>query len=222
MKPKSLLKILKSTLNLLCRLEITGRENVPPEGTGAIFAVNHLGLIDPIVGYVAVDRPDATGWIADKHQKVALYAFVVNTIGGIWIDREGVDLQALRKALQVIKEGRIFGLAPEGTRSPTGAMIPAKEGVSYLATASSAPVVPCAITGTNKLLHHLIRLRRAPITVRIGKAFSLPPIDRSKRQQGLARGTDEIMCRIAVLLPAQYRGVYADHPRLKELLAGAT
>jgi 1-acyl-sn-glycerol-3-phosphate acyltransferase len=72
------------------------------------------------------------------------------------------------------------------------------------------------------LLHHLIRLRRAPVTVHIGKPFSLPPIDRTKRQEDLARGTDEIMCRIAALLPPQYRGVYADHPRLKELIAAGT
>jgi 1-acyl-sn-glycerol-3-phosphate acyltransferase len=218
-KPATLLKILRTTFNLLCKVEITGIENVPPEGTGAILAVNHLGLIDPPLGYVAVNRPDATAWVADKHKKAALYAFVVNTIGGIWIDREGVDLQALRKALQVIKEGRIFGVAPEGTRSPTGALIPAKEGVSYLATSSGAPVIPCAITGTNKLAYHWSRLRRAPVTVRIGKPFKLPPVDRTKRQQDLARGTDEIMCQIAALLPTQYWGVYADHPRLKELLA---
>jgi 1-acyl-sn-glycerol-3-phosphate acyltransferase len=113
-------------------------------------------------------------------------------------------------------------VAPEGTRSPTGALIPAKEGVSYLASSSEAVVIPCALTGTESLAHHWLRLRRPRVTVRIGKTFKLPPLDRTRREQQLKEGTDEIMCRIAALLPSKYWGVYADHPRLKELLAASS
>lgn len=220
MNAKRLLRILKFLLYMLCRVEIIGAENVPRQGA-AIVAFNHLGLLDPPLAYVAVNRPDAAGWIADKHKKNPIFAYLVNSVDGIWINRETADMQALRKALQALKEGRLFGLAPEGTRSPTKAMQLAKEGVSYLAINSGAPIVPAGITGTESAGRAWLRLRRPRLSIRFGTQFHLPPLERVDRKEALARGTDEIMCRIAALLPEKYRGVYADHPRLKELLAGA-
>ena len=61
-------------------------------------------------------------------------------------------------------------------------------------------------------------MRRSHIVARAGKAFTLPPITGKEREQALQDETDEIMCRIAAMLPENYRGFYADHPRLKELL----
>lgn len=220
MKRETLLKRVNQVLRAFCRVEIEGQENVPRSGA-AIFASNHLGLLDAPLLYIAVGRTDITGWVADKHRANPLFAYIVGLAGGIWLDRENVDMQALRGALQWLKEGRGFGLAPEGTRSPTHAMIPAKEGASYLAIASGAPVVPAAVTGTERAGRAWLGLRRPLIKIRIGKPFQLPPMQRGARQEAMTRGTDEIMCRIAALLPAEYRGVYADHARLKELLAAA-
>jgi 1-acyl-sn-glycerol-3-phosphate acyltransferase len=82
------------------------------------------------------------------------------------------------------------------------------------------PIVPVAITGTEDkaLLGNLKKLRRAHITLSAGPAFILPPLPRQNRDEALQQYTDEIMCRIAALLPETYRGVYTNHPRLKELL----
>jgi 1-acyl-sn-glycerol-3-phosphate acyltransferase len=218
MDHKSLLAFIDRWVNALCNVRIEGQSNVPRSGT-AIVAINHLGFLDPAVGYMAIRRPDLTGWVADKHKINPLYSYFIKSANGIWLDRENVDMQALRKALQALKDGRIFGLAPEGTRSPTHKMIQAKEGASYLAISSGAPVIPAGIWGTEDSAGDWLRLRKPNITLRIGKAFHLPPFNRETRQQDLQRGTDEIMCRIAALIPESYRGVYADHPRLKELLA---
>lgn len=207
-------------LRVIARVEIEGQENIPRSGA-AIVAINHLGLFDPPLGYIGINRPDITGWVADKHKINPFYSYFINVAGGIWINRESVDMHALRKALEALKQGRIFGLAPEGTRSPTGAMISAKEGASYLAISSGAPIIPAAITGTETAAGEWKHLRRPKLNIRFGKAFHLPPMERETRQETLERGTDEIMCRIAALLPPSYRGVYANHPRLKELLAGA-
>ncbi len=220
MTRETLLRLVNRFLRIPCRIQIEGQENVPRSGA-AIFAMNHLGLLDPPLSYVAVNRTDFTGWVADKHKKNPIYAYLVNVAGIIWLDRDNVDMQALRKALQALKEGRIFGLAPEGTRSPTHAMIAAKEGASYLAITSGVPIIPAAVTGTERIAHEWLRLRRPVLKIRIGKPFELPPMQRGSRQEALARGTDEIMCRIAALLPPEYRGVYAEHPRLKELLVAA-
>jgi 1-acyl-sn-glycerol-3-phosphate acyltransferase len=159
--------------------------------------------------------------VADKHKKNPLYSYFIRSANGIWLDRENVDMNALRKALQALKEGRIFGLAPEGTRSPTRAMLRAKEGASYLAISSGAPIYPMAITGTEDSTGDWLRLRKPSITLKVGEPFTLPPFKPGDRQEAMARGTDEIMCRIAVMLPEKYRGVYAEHPRLKELLASS-
>jgi 1-acyl-sn-glycerol-3-phosphate acyltransferase len=75
------------------------------------------------------------------------------------------------------------------------------------------------IVGTDTALPNLKHLRPAHITARFGKPFTLPPFSRDDREGSLKQQTDEIMCRIAALLPESHRGFYADHPRLKELLA---
>jgi len=123
--------------------------------------------------------------------------------------------------ISLMEENRILVIAPEGTRSRTGALIEAKPGVSYLAAKLDRPIVPVAITGTEDkvLLANLKKLRRSHITVTAGPAFTLPPLPRENRDEVLKQYTDEIMCHIAAILPEKYRGVYADHPRLKELLA---
>lgn len=213
-----LLRFIDFALKLLCDVHMQGQEKIPRSGA-AIVAINHLGFLDPAVGFAAIRRPDLTGWVADKHKKNPLYSYFIRSANGIWLDRENVDMTALRKALQALKEGRIFGLAPEGTRSPTRAMLPAKEGASYLAISSGAPIYPMAITGTEDSAGDWLRLRKPRITLKVGEPFTLPPFKPGDRQEAMARGTDEVMCRIAVMLPEKYRGVYADHPRLKELLA---
>lgn len=213
-----LLRFVDFALKHLCDVTLKGVEKLPRRGA-AIVAINHLGFLDPALGLVCIRRPDLTGWVADKHKKNPLYSFFIKAADGIWLDREHVDMNALRKALQALKEGRIFGLAPEGTRSPTHAMLKAKEGASYLAISSGAPIYPMAVTGTEDSANEWLHLRKPVLTATIGDPFTLPPFTPGNRQEELARGTDEIMCRIAVMLPEKYRGYYTDHPRLKELLA---
>lgn len=219
MTPETLRKILEFLMRLLTRREVEGTENIPKEGA-VIIAANHLGLFDVPLTYLAVGRPDLTGWIANKHLRNPLYRILVNVVGGVWIDRDNPDRRALRAALELLGQGQAFGVAPEGTRSRTKALLPGKEGVAYLAAASGAPVVPAAHTGTEKVLWELLKLRRPRLGIRFGEPFRLPPLERGRRVEQLQAGIDEIMCRIAVLLPEEYRGVYAEHPRLRELLAG--
>jgi 1-acyl-sn-glycerol-3-phosphate acyltransferase len=75
------------------------------------------------------------------------------------------------------------------------------------------------VTGTEDAVAQLFRFRRPLIRVCVGQPFTLPPVERRQRAEMLQRNTDEIMCQIAALLPPEYRGAYADHPRLAELLS---
>lgn len=203
---------------LLTRMEVEGLENLPVEG-GAILAANHLSRLDAAFVFILLDRQDVTGLVADKYITHPFFRWLVNAAGGIWLNRDSADFSALREARDYLNRGSMLGIAPEGTRSRTGALAQAKTGVAYLAEKVKAPIVPVAITGTEKAFHELFRLRRPRLTIRFGKAFTLPPLERGERSVGLKRNTDEIMCQIAALLPEEYRGVYKEHERLKELLS---
>lgn len=211
--------LIRLIFNIIAHVDTRGYENLPKEGS-FVIATNHLGMVDVPIAYYALDYWDMFVLIADKWQKVGLFRWVGKYFNFIFIDRYNSDIRALRKVISLMERDNILVIAPEGTRSRTGALIEAKPGVSYLATKLNRPIVPVAITGTEDraLLGSLKKLRRAHITLMAGPAFTLPPLPRENRDEVLKQYTDEIMCRIAAILPEQYRGVYANHPRLKELL----
>lgn len=211
--------LIRLIFNLIARVEVTGYENLP-KGTSFVIATNHLGIVDVPIAFYALDRWDMFVVIGEKWRDVGLFRWVGRHFNFIFIDRFNPDIKALRKIISLMEENNILVIAPEGTRSRTGALIEAKPGVSYLATKLGRPIVPVGITGTEdkNILGNLKKLRRSHIHVRAGTFFTLPPLPRENRDEVLKKYTDEIMCHIAMLLPERYRGVYADHPRLKELL----
>ena len=211
--------LIRLMFNLIARVEVRGYENLP-QNASFVIATNHLGIADVPIAFYALNRWDMFVVIGEKWRDVGLFRWVGKHFNFIFIDRFNADIKALRKIISLMEENNILVIAPEGTRSRTGALIEARPGVSYLATKLGRPIVPVGITGTEdkNLLDHLKKLRRSHIIVTAGTPFTLPPLPRENRDEVLKKYTDEIMCHIAVLLPEKYRGVYADHPRLKELL----
>jgi 1-acyl-sn-glycerol-3-phosphate acyltransferase len=218
MQRELLRSVIRFLFKLFCNVNIIGAENVPDEG-GLILAVNHLSRLDPPLVYALLDRKELTALVANKYLTYPFFRWIINIVGGIWVDREDADIHALRVARDYLKNGGGLGIAPEGTRSRTGALILAKTGVAYLAEKAGVPIVPVAISGTETAVKRLLKLQRPHITMQFGELFRLPSIGTKDRNNALKRNTDEIMCRIAAMLPPPYRGVYADHPRLKEILA---
>jgi len=211
--------LVRAVFNLVAHVEVRGYEHLPKEGS-YVIATNHLGIIDAPFAFYALDRWDMFVLIAEKWEKVWFFRFLGKYFNFIFIDRYNPDIKALRKVINLMEENNILVIAPEGTRSRVGSLIEAKPGVSYLATKLDRPIVPVALTGTEDkaLFGNLKRLKRAHITVAAGPAFILPPLPRQNRDEVLKQYTDEIMCHIAAILPEKYRGFYAEHPRLKELL----
>jgi 1-acyl-sn-glycerol-3-phosphate acyltransferase len=203
---------------VLSRVTVSGWENLARQG-GYIVAANHLSTIEVPLIYLLIDRDDLSGLVAKKHQKNAFFRFLVNSFNGIWLNREEADAHALRAARDHLRFGGVLGLSPEGTRSPTGALISAKTGVAFLADQANVPIVPAGVAGTYHAMGKILTLRRPKITVKFGKPFCLPPIDRKNKDRSLKENTDEIMCQIAALLPYELRGVYAEYPRTQELLS---
>ncbi|MCX8063127.1 MAG: 1-acyl-sn-glycerol-3-phosphate acyltransferase [Anaerolineales bacterium] len=210
--------ILRFLFNLLTRVEVTGLDKVPLSG-GCILATNHLSRLDPPLLFMLIERDDLTALVADKYKKYPLIPWLVRVLKGIWLNREEADFRALKDAIQYLKQGGLLGIAPEGTRSRTKGLLPGKHGVAYLADKAAVPVIPAAINGTDGAIYKILTLRRPRIRVVFGDPIYLPPVERERREEILQRNTDEILCQIAALLPPQYRGAYANHPRLKEILA---
>lgn len=212
--------ITRTLLRLIARVELIDFDRIPKTET-AIIVTNHLGRLDAILGYILIDRTDVIMMVAEKYEKVALLRWIGNNLNVIWINRFNADIHALRETTRRLKQGGIMAIAPEGTRSPTEALQEGKPGAAYLAAKTNVPLIPVVLTGTEDrvVLDRLRHFKRLDITIRAGEPFTLPPMDRKNRDAYLAEQTEEIMCRIAANLPEKYRGIYADHPRLNELLA---
>ena len=104
-----------------------------------------------------------------------------------------------------------------GGRRSIKELIQGKPGGAYLADRAKVPLIPMAITGTEDIAANWKWLRRPKVHCRIGPAFTLPGDGRAKGPR-LDEFTDQIMCTLAAMLPPEYRGVYADHPLLREML----
>lgn len=211
--------LIRLLFNIVAHVELKGYENLPKEGS-YVIATNHLGIVDAPIAFYALDRWDMFVLIGEKWEKVTLFRWLGKYFNFIFVDRYNPDIKTLRRVISLMEENNILVIAPEGTRSRVGSLIEAKPGVSYLATKLNRPIVPVAIIGTEDqaLVGNLKKLRRAHIIVTAGKPFMLPPLPRENRDAVLKQYTDDIMCHIAALLPEKYRGVYAEHPGLKDLL----
>ncbi len=206
-------------LKIIAKVEIEGFDNVPKTG-GAIVVTNHIGRLDAILGIVLADRDDIILMVAEKYQKNRFWRFIVKNLDALWLNRHETDFGTLRIVQKRLKAGELLGMAPEGTRSQTESLNEGKMGAVYLADKAQVPIIPIGLTGTEDRLvkARLKKLRRIHVHAKIGDPIYFPKIKRETRDEELQQNTDEIMCQIAALLPASYRGVYAEHPRLLALL----
>ncbi len=212
-------------LRLLGRPEITGVEHIPAEG-GAILASNHLSIVDSIFLPFMVDRPVTFAAKAEYFtgtrpidRITSAYMRATNQIS---VDRAqaraGQDM--LEAALGLLREGALFGIYPEGTRSPDGRLYRGRTGIGWLALNSGLPVIPVAMSGTDRVLPPGHRVpRRAKIRITVGKPLTfesyrdLPSAARQRRAV-----TDEVMRSIQALSGQEYVSMYAS-ARKEELAA---
>jgi len=220
MKYRTLRSIVRFFMRIITDIEIHGMEKLP-QGN-AIIAANHLGRLDTATLLCILDREDIIMPVAEKYKDHPLYGAIGRAANAIWLNRFDADYSALRQILARMEQGGVLVIAPEGTRSKTEAMQEGKMGVAFLAGKSGYPVLPVAVTGTEDrtVIENLMHLRRSKIIVIAADPFQVNISKGKGREQAMRAATDEIMCRIAARLPEKYRGVYADHPRLQELLAG--
>jgi 1-acyl-sn-glycerol-3-phosphate acyltransferase len=215
--------LIQLLFRLIARVTLHGGEHIPASGAYIIVS-NHIGRLDAPLVYYLLGRQDVIMLVAEKYRQSAFYRWFFKQLDGIWVDRFNADLGALRATLSRLRQGQVLAMAPEGTRSKTGKLNYAHPGASYLAVKAGVPLVPVGVVGTQDSLvaERLKHLQRLDIQLYVGEPFRLPPLNGGDRDEALQAYTDEIMCRIAALLPPAVRGVYADHPRLRELLQTGT
>jgi len=206
-------------MRLIARIETHGMEKIP--AGNVIIAANHLGRLDTAVILCVLDREDIIMPVAEKYKDHPIYGAIGRSANAIWLNRFEADYSAFRKILEKMKEGGLLIIAPEGTRSKTEALQEGKMGVAFLAGKSEYPVLPVSVIGTEDrgVLDNLKHFRRSRIVVRAGDLLNIEIPKGNGREESMREATDEIMCHIGAMLPENYRGVYADHPRLKELLS---
>jgi 1-acyl-sn-glycerol-3-phosphate acyltransferase len=203
---------------LLFRLRVNGVENVPKTGP-VILVSNHLNWTDiPLVGYRVMRRTHFMAKV-ELFQKAPLKWLIIG-LGAFPVRRGEADRQAIKQAEEVLKAGQVLVIFPEGTRSKSHAMKEGLPGAALIAVRSGAPVVPVAISGSERFkLWHIWPFRTA-ITITYGVPFTLSREGR-KGHSDLQGQLGVLMRHIAELLPPQYQGVYAisDDTAAQEALA---
>ena len=140
--------------------------------------------------------------------KNPLFNFLFNQWNIIPIDRGLVDREAFRLMEEALKQNRVSAISPEGTRSKTGKLLQGKPGVVAIAVRSDAPLLPVAFYGYENFWQNLKRFRKTDFRVVVGKPFKLNMQGQALSRDVRQEVTDEIMYKIAEILPEFYRGYY--------------
>jgi len=179
-------------------MEVRGSENLPKSG-GFIIVSNHRSHLDPpLIASSTMRKVNFLGKM--ELFKNRFLGGVLRRVNCIELNREGIDRFALKRGLKVLTDGGVLGVFPEGTRSLTDNLGPAKGGVSIFAFSANVPVVPMFIKGSaDALAPGSKTIRRNKIVVRVGKPFYPPEYDKKDRKRVYQEFTDKAMQEIIKL-----------------------
>ena len=197
---------MKVLLIALTRWRVEGKENVPRRGP-LIIVANHHNLIDPPLLSASIPRRISFMAKEELFRSLMLRA-IVQGYGAFPVRRGQLDRAALRWSLAALQNEEVIGMFPEGKRSPNAQLQSPQPGTSLLAARSGVPLLPVAISGSERVKGISVIWHRPQITVTIGHPFLLPSAGDKLTRSRLAQHSDSIMEHIAELLPESYRGAY--------------
>lgn len=179
--PKRLFPLLQKMLRLLVRasgfqIRVTGRELIAP-GAGHVYLLNHQSVLDHFI-FAAICPEFLIGLEKDANFRVPIYGFVTRWWGNIPVVREDREkaIAAVDVAKKRLAEGTAIGLAPEGTRSKDGRLLPFKKGGFHLAKDTGAAIVPIAFLGMHaRNPDRKFRLVKGPLEVRFHTPMRFGP-----------------------------------------------
>jgi 1-acyl-sn-glycerol-3-phosphate acyltransferase len=187
--------VVRYGLRLGWRVQVHGARNVPRSGP-VILAANHIGLLDG-PALVALTRRLTFALVKREAFTGAVGQFLIH-LGQISLNRREIDPQAIKRAVQVLRAGKVLAVFPEGGRSG-GEVAWAKGGAAYLAMITGAPIVPVAILGTREpgQRKNQIPQLRKPIHVVYGEPFNVPRSSWPRRKAAVAKWTEVVRERLA-------------------------
>ena len=203
-------------LHTIWRPTVTGAQNIPASG-GAILAANHQSVVDSVFLPLMVDRPVTFSAKAEyftaSGPMARVWAWYLRATNQLTMDRDGprAAQDTLEAALALLQQGQLFGIYPEGTRSPDGRLYRGRPGVGWLALKSGLPVIPVAMLGTGRVLppgHVMPRPGR--VEIRIGAPLKFPA-EVAAAPPGKARQliAEQVMSAIGDLSGQQYVHMFA-------------
>lgn len=200
--------LLKGLYGLLGGLKVTGLENIPKTG-GAIIAPNHLSWADPPAMRAIIRRK---AWFMGNHDLLEkpVYGWLLPFYGTFPVDRTRMDREAFRMAEQHLQEGDLVCIFPEGGTSPDSRLAAFEGGVALLAIRNNVPIVPVAVTGTQRMLPPVPPMvpRYAPggATITFGKPVHPDEIDPNlPKRERVDALTERLYQVVASMLPPEYR-----------------
>lgn len=155
--------IIRPIVFLLYRPKVEGLENFPESGKTIVYS-NHISVLDPVI--IGCILPRKIHFMAKIELfKNPLFSFILKKLGAFPVKRGTADISAIKNSLQVLREGKVFGIFPEGTRNRQGGVHHFSHGIASIAHRSKAKIIPIAIKGQYKLFR--------PINIRIGEALNV-------------------------------------------------
>lgn len=200
--------VLRFAFRIVLRLDVRGLENVPRQGP-LIIAISHSSFIDPLL--VGPDVPrDVTPMAKIEAFDYPVLGAVLRFYGAFPVRRGEADVKAFKTALRFLSRGHAVVIAPEGHRSDDGNLQRGREGAIILSLRSGAPILPVAVWGGKAFWKSLAHLHKTPMWFYIGEPVvpALPGLKPTREQ--IAAMSDELMMRIAEMMPQELRGYYAD------------
>ena len=208
--------LVKAGTSILCRIDAPDLHKIPQHGPLIVYS-NHTGQIEVPLMYAHLQPRPLTGIAKTETWNGWFLRWVFDLWGAIPIRRGEADIEAMRKSLEALEKGYILAISPEGTRNKTGILIKAHPGMVTLALRSGAPILPISHWGGEKFSNNIKKLKRTDFHIRVGEPFKIDTrgerVARTTRQQI----ADEMMYRLAAMLPEYYRGAYADLENRSEL-----
>jgi 1-acyl-sn-glycerol-3-phosphate acyltransferase len=200
--------IARAILGLACRLDRAELAKIPKKGP-LIIVTNHVNFLEAPLLYAFLYPRDIAGFAKAETWRNPFLALLATIWECVPVERGVNDIKSMRCALDVLAQGRILNVMPEGTRSHDGRLGRGHGGIVAIALHSGAPIIPVAHFGAESIWRNLRMGRRTDVCFRVGEAFRLRQPEPGRAKSARAEAADEIMLRIAQLLPQKYRGEYA-------------
>lgn len=209
LKARVITSAVRVLLRILCSYDRRAFDAIPQKGP-ALIVLNHINFLDvPIVSSLLFPRM-FHGLVKQETWDNPVLRQLTEVWGGIPVDRSQPQIATFRTVHEILDQGSLLCIAPEGTRSTDGILKRGKSGPAAIAMRAQVPVYPVALHGTEQFWKNFKRLRRTAITIRLGTPFMIRETQGMGRKAARQEVSDQIMMQIASLMPPEYRGAYSD------------